>query len=189
MIENLVDFGLNVVAGAAALLLLFEGTRRLVAYGAHRKAALIFFFSFSACIVYGALAYQKYADLKSRALLSQPKTGAKPAVANWRQATNPEKREQLSMTLARQTFKESGALGPFVDRNGETRTFAPNQQDLLDRERVVTYQSRAESAARASLAEALLWLIAGLVAIVLGVVMSLDRPPAKSQPDEAAQNS
>jgi hypothetical protein len=50
----------------------------------------------------------------------------------------------------------------------------------LARERVVAYYSRTEFAARASLAEALLWLIAGIVAIFLGLAMSIDKPPVPS---------
>ncbi len=42
------------------------------------------------------------------------------------------------------------------------------------------YYSRAEVAARNSLAEALLWLIAAVVAVFLGLLMSLDKPPVRA---------
>ena len=175
--ENLPDFILNVAAGAVALFCLFDGTRRLGAYGVHRRAVILIALSGSACALYGYFAYQRYADLKVTVAESQHKAGPAQA-ARWSKVASPEKKELLSQTLARQNFRASGTLGPYIDRNGETRTFAPSQEDLNARERVVAYYSRAEYAARASLAEALLWLIAGIVAVVLGLAMSLDKPPA-----------
>ncbi|HUL92227.1 MAG TPA: hypothetical protein VLV56_07745 [Burkholderiales bacterium] len=186
MIENPVDFALNVIAGAVALFCLFEGTRRLGAHGVHRKAVLLMVLSASACALYGMFAYQRYVDLNGTLSAAQRKSG--PAVAaSWSRVASPEKRELLSQALARQNFRASGTLGPYVDRNGTTRTFAPTQEDLLARERVVAYFSRTEFSVRSSLAEALLWLIAGIVAVVLGFAMSLDKPPARHSQDEALQ--
>ncbi|HKW37238.1 MAG TPA: hypothetical protein VJO54_05450 [Burkholderiales bacterium] len=183
MIENPVDFVLNVVAGSVALFCLFDGSRRLGAYGFHRKAVLLILLSGSACALYGYFAFQRYADLKPAPSVAERKSA--PAAASWNRIASPEKRELLSQASARQNFKASGALGPYIDRSGETKTFAPSQEDLTARERVVAYYSRNEFAARASLAEALLWLIAGIVAIFLGLAMSLDKPPAPKPEDEA----
>jgi hypothetical protein len=184
MIENLVDFVLNVVAGAIALFCLFEGARRLGAYGVHRKGVLLIVLAASACALYGDFAYRKYGELKTAAAVGQRKSGPAQAAA-WSRVASPEKRELLSQTVARENFRDSGALWPYIDRNGAMRTFVPSQDDLAARERVVAYYSRTEYAARASLAEALLWLIASIVAIVLGLVMSLDKPPAPAARDDA----
>jgi hypothetical protein len=186
MMENPVDFVLNVIAGAVALFCLFDGTRRLGAHGVHRKAVLLILLSASACALYGGLAYQRYADLNGVLSMGQRKSGPATAAA-WSRVTSPEKRELLSQALARDTFRASGTLGPYVDRNGQTRTFAPSQEDLRARERVVAYFSRTEFSARGSLAEALLWLIAGIVAVFLGLAMSLDKPPARQGQDDALQ--
>ena len=77
---------------------------------------------------------------------------------------------------------ESGTLASYIDRSGETRTFAPTQEDLMRRERVVSFYSRAEYSARSSLAEALLWLIIALVAVMFGMLMSLEKVPAPAGP-------
>lgn len=185
MIENPADFILNVVAGAAALFCLFDGVRRLRAYGIHRRAVLLLLVSGTACALYGFFAYQRYADLKGIVAESQTKSSA-PAKAAWTRVASPDKREQLSQAAARRNFRASGTLGPYVDRNGDTRTFAPTQEDLTARDRVVANNLRTEFAARASLAEALLWLIAGIVAVFLGLVMSLDNPPSPSAQSGAA---
>jgi len=184
MMENPVDFVLNAVAAAAVLFLLFEGMRRLGAYGLHRKAVLLVLVSAGACAAFGGSAYQRYGDLKRTLAVSESKSV--PAVASSR-IRSPEKRELLSLALARQNFRASGTLGPYVDRSGETRTFAPTQEDLRARERVVAYLSRTEFTVRSSLAEALLWLIAGIVAVFLGLAMSLDKPPVRQAPDDALQ--
>jgi hypothetical protein len=110
----------------------------------------------------------------------------KPAAAqpaNWSRLS-PEKKEVLSLARARRAFMESGTLASYVDRGGETRTFAPNQDDVTRRERVVTYYSRAEYSARSSLAEALLWLIIALVAVVFGILMSLEKVPPPAGPTQ-----
>lgn len=186
MIENPVDFVLNVVAGAVTLFCLFDGTRRLGAYGLHRKAVLLVLVSACACAIYGAFAYQKYTDLKGTLSVSQRKPApASPAG----RISSSEKRELHNQTLARQDFKMSGILGTYVDRNGATRTFVPSQEDVKDRERVVAYYSRTESDARRSLAEALLFLIAGLIAVVLGLAMSLDKPPPAARDDAIPENA
>ena len=180
MIENWVDFAVNVIGGATAFLCLFDGTRRLCAFGVHRKAVLMTVLAAGICALYGAFAYWKYTDLKATLSVSQRKAAATQPPPNWGKGLSPEKKEVLSLARARQAFMESGTLASYVDRGGETRTFAPTQEDLMRRERVVTYYSRAEYSARSSLAEALLWLIMGVVAILFGFAMSFEKLPAQA---------
>jgi hypothetical protein len=182
MIESWVDFVLSVIGGAAAFLCLFDGTRRLCAYGVHRKAVLMTVLAAGVCALYGAFAYWKYSDLKSTLSVSQRKTAPAQLPGNWGRGLSPERKEIVSFARARQTFMEFGTLGSYIDRGGETRTFAPSQEDLMRRERVVAYYSRVEYAARSSLAEALLWLIMGVVAVLFGFAMSLEKPPAPAGP-------
>src|SRR5437899_12503315 len=177
MIESWVDFVVSVIGGAAAFLCLFDGTRRLFAYGVHRRAVLMTILAAGICALYGGFAYWKYSDLKATLSMNQRKAAAASLPANWGRLS-PEKKEILSVARARRTFMESGTLATYVDRGGETRAFAPTQEDMMRRERVVTYYSRAEYSARSSLAEALLWMILALVAILFGMLMSLDKVPA-----------
>jgi len=179
MIESWVDFVFSVIGGATAFLCLFDGTRRLGAYGVHRKAVLMTVLAAGICALYGGFAYWKYSDLKAMLSMNQRKTTAAPLPANWSRLS-PEKKEVLNVARARRTFMESGTLASYADRGGETRTFAPTQEDLLRRERVVAYYARAEYSARGSLAEALLWLIIALLAVMFGTLMSLEKVPAPS---------
>jgi hypothetical protein len=187
MTENWIDFALHAVAGAIAFLCLFDATRRIGAYGLHRTAVLMFVFSSAACAFAGGFAYQKYSTLNAVAASNQRQLPpAKVVAASYiKPGATPEKKEHLGQVLARQTFMEFGALASYVDRNGETRTFVPAADDLKARERIVAYYTQTEFAARNSLAESLLWVIGAVVAVFLGLVMSLAKPPAPRSPDEA----
>jgi len=185
MTEN-IDFILHAVAGAIALLCLFEATRRIGAWGLHRGAVLMFVFASAACAFAGGFAYQKYTTLNAVTALGQRQPpAAKAVVTNFnRAAVTPEKKEQQALVLARQTFREFGALASYVDRNGEARTFAPTAEDIKARERVVAYYAQTAFAARGSLAESALWVIGAVVAVLLGLVMSVTKPPVPRSPKE-----
>jgi hypothetical protein len=182
MIENWLDYALNVIGGATAFLCLFDGTRRLFAFGVHRKAVLMTVLAAGMCALYGGFAYWKYSDLKSTLSMNQRKSASTQVPVNWGRGLSPERKETLSLARARQTFGEFGTLASYVDRGGETRAFAPTQEDLMRRERVVAYYSRTEYSARSSLAEALLWLILALVAVLFGIFMSFEKAPAAGGP-------
>ena len=182
-----IDFTLRAVAGAVALLCLFEATRRIGAYGLHRSAVLMFAFSSAACAFAAGFAYQKYATLSSVVAASNQRTppATKVVAVSYKPGATPEKKEHAGQVLARQTFLEFGTLASYVDRNGETRTFAPGSDDLKARERVVAYYTQTDFAARASLAESLLWVIGAVVAVFLGLAMSLAKPPVPRAPEDA----
>ena len=186
MVENWIDFALYAVAGCVALLCLFESTRRIGAYGLHRSAVLMFVLSSAACAFAGGFAYQKYSTLNAAVVTAQRQAPAKPAGPGWTRVASPEKKELLSQAVAKRTFAEYGMLAPYVDRNGETRPFSPTADDLKAREKVVAYYSRTEFAARSSLAEALLWGISAVVAMFVGLAMSLAKPPAPKPAGEEA---
>ena len=101
MIESWVDFVFGVVGGAAAFLCLFDGTRRLCAYGVHGKAVLMTVLAAGICALYGGFAYWKYSDLKATLSANQRKAAAAQP-ANWSRLS-PEKKEILSVARAQKT--------------------------------------------------------------------------------------
>jgi len=182
MIDNWVDFSLSVAGGATAFLCLFEGTRRLGAYGVHRKAVLMTVSAAAIGVLYGGFAYWMYADLRATLSGIQRKTAPTQVSATWGRGLSPERREIVSFANARRGFMESGTLGSYIDRGGEIKSFAPTQEDLVGRERVVAYYSQAEYTARGNLAEAVLWLILGIVAVLFGFAMSFEKAPPPASP-------
>jgi hypothetical protein len=187
MIENWIDFGISVLGGATAFLCLYEGTRRLATYGVHRKAVLMTVLAVAICALYGTFAYWKHLDLKATLSASQRKPVSAQLPANWGRGFSPERRESLSLARARRVYVESGTLGDYLDHNGETRSFAPAQEDLTRRERLVAYYTQLEYSARGSLAESLLWLIAAAVAVIFGLAVSLEKAPVQADPAPDAE--
>ena len=183
MIENWIDFGISVLGGATAFLCLYEGTRRLATYGVHRKAALMTVLAIAVCTLYGAFAYWKYLDLKAGVSASQRKPASLQLPAGWGKGFSQEKKAALSLSRARRAYIESGTLGDYLAPGGETRSFAPAAEDLKRRERLVAHYARLELAARGSLAEALLWLIAAVVAVIFGLAVSFEKGPTPAEPD------
>src|SRR5713101_4960886 len=116
MIDNWVDFSLSVAGGATAFLCLFEGTRRLGAYGVHRKAVLMTVLAAAICALYGGFAYWKYADMKATLSVGLPKAASTQLPANWGRGLSPERKEVLSLANARRAFMESGKLGSYIHR-------------------------------------------------------------------------
>ncbi len=182
MTDNWIDFTLSVVGGATAFLCLFEGTRRLCAYGVHRKAVLMTMLAAAISVLYGGYAYWQYADLKATLSVIQHKTAPTQLSTTWGRGLSPERREIASLANARRAFMESGTLGSYIGRRGEIKSFAPTQEDLVRRERVVAYYSQAEYTARGNLAEAVLWLIMGIVAVLSGFAMSFEKAPPTASP-------
>ncbi|MGB5081930.1 MAG: hypothetical protein WBO23_14430 [Burkholderiales bacterium] len=182
MTENWIDFGISVLGGATAFLCLYEGTRRLATYGVHRKGVLMTVMALAVCALYGAFAYWKYLDLKVSLGASQHKPASLQLPAGWGQGFSAEKRTSLSLARARRAYLESGMLGDYLAPGGETRSFAPAEEDLKRRERLVAHYARLELAARSSLAEALLWLIAAAVAVIFGFAVSLEKAPVTAEP-------
>jgi len=182
MIENWIDFTISVIGGSTALLCLYEGTRRLATYGVHRRAALMTVMAVAVCGLYGTFAYWKYLDLKLSLGANLRAPVALQLPSGWGKGFSVDRKASLSLSLARRTYVESGKLGEVVAADGQSRTFAPTEEDLKRRERLVAHYARLELAARSTLAEALLWLIAAVVAVVLGLVVSLEKPPVPTEP-------
>jgi hypothetical protein len=146
----------------------------------------MFVASAAACAIAGGFAFQKYGTLSAAAGSGQRKAPATQTAAAFSKIASPERKEVLSQGVAKRRFKDSGAPGPYIDHNGETKTFVPTLDDLKAREQVVAYYAQAEFAARSSLAEAVVWLIAAIVAVILGLAMALAKPPAPKSPEEDA---
>jgi len=182
MTDNWIDFGISVLGGATAFLCLYEGTRRLATYGVHRKAALMTVMAIVVCGLYGAFAYWKYLDLKASLGINQRASAALQLPVGWGKGVSAERKASLSLSRARRAYLESGKLGEVLAPDGVTRSFAPAEEDLKKREHLVAHYAQLELAARSSLAEALLWLIAAVVAVIFGLAVSLENPPAPAEP-------
>ena len=163
MVVDWLEFVLNVVGGAMAFLCLFEGVRRLGVQGTRRPAVLISLLGFTFFAIYGAFAYWRYVDITDTLAI--------------RHARPPATQAPADRTRARASFIASGLLAPYVER-GDKKSFAPSQDDIRRRERMVASNTLLAATARASFSEALLWLILGAAAALSGFALSREKKAA-----------
>ena len=182
MIIHWLDFALNVVGGATAFVCLFEGTRRLGAYGMDRRVTLMTGLAAAFFVLYGSFACWKYLVLTDtlRTLQNKPATSQTAMTAD--KGQSPEKREAENHARARLAFFESGTLETFIDRRNAEIVFPPTQEDIRRRERVLTNLTQLASAARDSFTEALAWLITGLLSVLFGFGFSREKIPVRASP-------
>jgi hypothetical protein len=160
-----IEFALNVVGGTMAFLCLFEGTRRLGRNGYRRAPFLTALLGLVFFAQYAAFAVWRYVDTTESLALRQGM--AKPAA-----------QAPMDATRARSAFIGSGLMASYVEK-GEKKAFAPTQDDVRRRERVVATGTLLSLSARASLHEALLWSILAAVALLAGYLFSREKiPPA-----------
>jgi hypothetical protein len=175
MINDWLDFALNAVGGATAFLCLFDGTRRIGAYGMNRWAVLMTVLAVIFYVLYGSFAYWKYSELTDTLSALQHKPAATQPDSG--KDLSPEKKEAASLARARQAFMESGTFETYIDRRDEKKLFSPSHEDIRKRERALAMQTQLEYAARDSFTEALLWLITGLLAVLFGFAFSREKIP------------
>jgi len=176
-ITDWLQFAVNAIGGACAFICLFEGTRRIYAYGAHRKAVLMAAFGAAFCLMYAGFSYWKYHALRELAQSLERQTFPDDLPADWGKDLTPDKRELSSLTIARLAFVQSGTLRTYFDGTGERKSFAPDQEDVRRRDLAVVAQTRLEDAIRANSIDALLWVIWGLVAALFGYGISREKLP------------
>lgn len=189
MIFDWINFALNVVGGATAFLCLFDGTRRICAYGTDLRAGLMVGLSLAFYVVYGTFAYLNYLDLTDTLSMQPHKSAPARTAVDPAKGPSPERKEAENVVRARQAFWESGRIEPYLDRLNEKKLFHPSQQDIRKRERLVANQAQLEYAARDSFAEALLWLVTGLLAALFGYGFSREKVPVPALPAAAGDAS
>jgi hypothetical protein len=166
------SFLVDAIGGGAAFICLFEGTRRLAMRlpppGSRRGSVLMVALGAAYCVLYGGYHLNQSRELRdySQALYQNPYRAELPP--RWGDHLPPDRRAAASMQIARAAFIETGSLRSYIDTFGARRPFAPAQADIRRRDFVVATQTRLEESARASLANGMLWLIWGALAVLFG---------------------
>ena len=168
-------FVIDAIGGACAFICLFEGTRRLGAYGRQRTAVVMTALGAAYCVLYGGFFLVKHYQLSDYAqtLYQQASHGELPA--DWGKQLPAARREAGSRALARSAYVESGTLRTYFDAAGERKQFAPAQADVKRRDAIVANRARLEESMRESFANGLLWLIWGVLATLFGYGVSREK--------------
>lgn len=154
-----IEFALNVIGGSMAFLCLFEGVRRLGRNGWRRAPFLTALLGFVFFAQYGAFAAWRHLD------------AAESLGARYQKPAAPAAMDPLR---ARSAFISSGLMATYLDK-GEKKSYAPTQDDVRRRERVVATNTLLSLTARASLYEAMLWGILAVVAALAGFLFSREK--------------
>ena len=171
-------FAVDAVGGGAAFILLFEGVRRLAAgTGSRRMSILMTALGAGYCFLYGG--YFLWKERETRQYMEALYRTAAPKgelSASWGDHLAPARREASSLSLARETYLQSGTLRGYFDASGARKPFAPTQSDVRRRDRVVATQTRLEESMRESFNSGVLWLVWGVIAVLFGLGMSREAP-------------
>jgi hypothetical protein len=170
-------FLVDAVGGGAAFICLFEGTRRLATgTGARNISVVMTALGAGYCFLYGG--YFLWKERETRLYVDALYRTAAPKnelPANWGEHLAPARREASSLSLARETYLQSGTLRSYFDASGARKPFAPAQTDVRRRDRVVATQTRLEENMRESFTFGMLWLVWGVIAVLFGMGMSRER--------------
>jgi hypothetical protein len=182
MITQWLDFIASAVGGAFAFICLFEGVRRMGAYGIHRAAALMAGFGAAFCLAYAGFSYWKYVALSDMAQILQKSMYSKELPTDWGSQVSPAEREASSLTLARMAFADAGVLRNYFDKTGKQVRFSPTEEDIKQRDFTVVTKARLEDSIHRSFDEALLWLLWAVIATALGFGLARDKGPLPANP-------
>ncbi len=182
MTDDWVSFALNGVGGFAAIVCLFEGTRRIGARGARLIAVLMVALGGLFCASYGAIAYWTHEiQIETSELLRHGVFFAQ-RLPDWGKNMGAEERQTLSLAYARATYLAHGMLVAQLDRSGAGKLFEPSQEDVNRRESIVSIRAQLDHSARQNRADAFLWWLWGLLAVLAGYGVSLENRPAPASP-------
>jgi hypothetical protein len=176
------SFAVDTFGGGCALICLFEGTRRLAARGAGRNAVIMVALGAFYCLFYGGYFLWRYQELRADADTHYGQVYRGELPADWRQEMPGPRREAGSLALARSAFVQSGTLRTYFDAAGARKPFAPSQEDIRRRDRVVAAQTRVGELMRESFWSGLLWLAWGALAVLFGYGMSGAEKPLRDPP-------
>ena len=157
---------------AVALLVVFEGCRRLALNGMSRVPALMVAIGLVVPVGDAWMnmqLIQQVRDLQARKMLAIAVHGREPAGGWEKAASSPEARSLASMQAAHTAYLFQGERRTVVDLSGARVPYQPSVDEMNEREQLVRNEKGAESTALLSwergirlLIEAAVFMLAGL---------------------------
>ncbi len=158
---------------AVALLVVFEGCRRLVREGMSRRAALMVAVGLVLPVGdawLGMNLVKQVQDLQAQKMAAIALHGREPAGGWEKAASSPEARTQASAEAAWVNYRYQGVRSDVIDASGTRMRFVPSDDEMRAREQFVRDEKAAEVSAQASwergmrlLLEAATFMLAGVV--------------------------
>ena len=176
------DYIGGVMVSVMALLLLFEGMRRLVHSGPRKSTIGVLAGGLVLSLALGGIAYLKH-RLADDAIesLSQPVFSKHmPLPDGWGGKCCKSTLEVESRTLVQAAFVESGRLYTYFDSLGKRVPFVPSEKDIREREEHVVLSAQLDDASRARLSEAVFFLVAAILSALIGAVLGYEQRKASA---------
>jgi len=174
------------IAGTFGLVCLFEGTRRAASGASAGRLAA------GGIAIVGLLAgyaYWQHTMYLEYAASYQPAGQARELPGDWGKKLSPARKEAASQAYARGAFVSSGKLRQYFDISGQRKVYAPGEEDLKQRERVLAAAARLEHRAQDFFVESILWLVLGLSALLFGLGFALAPAPKTPQAEADAEGA
>lgn len=182
MTKQWLDFAASATGNACIFICLFEGARRVGAYGIHRTAVLLVAIGVVFCLLNSGLSYWRYDMAKDVSQTLSKNRNVDELPADWGKQLTPEQREESSLARARIVFVDSGEFRSYFDKSGEKKRYSPTEEDIKTRDLSVVTKARLEDAIHTNLADALTWLIWGIVTTSIGFGIGRYKPPLQANP-------
>lgn len=183
------DYQNSILMGVFALLLLFEGTRRLALHGISRSTVAMLVGGLLLSVAIGTMAYLRHRMVADAiATLSRPVFAKHvPLPDDWGGKCCKSTLEAESLRLVQAVFVESGQLHTYFDSSGNRIPFIPTEKDIKEREVRVVSNDRLENASQARLSDAVGTLIAAIFSVLFGAGIGYEQRKvaanSKAEPD------
>ena len=176
------DYIGGVMVSVMALLLLFEGTRRLVHSGPGKSTIGALVGGLVLSIALGGIAYLKHrlADEAIETLSQLVFSKHVPLPDGWGGKCCKSTLEVESRRLVQAAFVESGRLYTYFDSLGKRVPFIPSERDIREREEHVALNTQLEDASRARLSEAVFFLSAAILSALIGAILGYEQRKASA---------
>ena len=187
MITSWLSLALDVATHTFAIVCVFEGVRRISAFGLSKTAVLSAAFGLLYCIGYAGFSYWAHNFQHDTSVLLHKGVNVPELPIDWGANFPPKQRANSSLELARAAFSEHGQLRYYFDETGKRLLFSPTQVDLDHREQKIAQLAQLDYAAVGSSSNYVRWLFIAIFAALFGFGWSRGRSANPSINSDAAR--
>jgi hypothetical protein len=163
----------GVAVATVAVIILFEGVRRLRQKDFSRGAVVMMLIGSGYLLIQGYYAYRMNS-------LAHEISAPRPSYVeilnladDWGANLPAAQRTRTSLEFAKASYLENGRLRYFFDPSGKRILHSPSQAEIVERESRVALQSKYEAAIELSDDSALRWLLIAVTAALTGMLFPL----------------
>jgi len=157
------------IANVFALIAIFDGSRRMFQKSYSRSSIIFVVFGFSYCMGISGLSFYLANTFES---LSETSNTIENLPEDWGKDLAPEDREKKTKIIASVNFKQTGALGKYVDVAGEWQSYCPSENDVLKRTELIDSDCQIRNMSTQNRNAAWYWIVSSLIAVCLGFIAS-----------------